>query len=205
MNQTKLHSIIDSAVECLLHDGVVLLPTDTVYGLAVHPDSDIAFQKIYALKNRPTHLKLPFMVATIEDMESLGLDLNSHAVKLINSGFIPGAISLVVGFKEPPKRKYLAGREEIAIRIPDDENLLAILARTGPLLVTSANIHGKEGTPRTVKEILAELNGVPDLVIDGDIVENIHSTIVNCRQNPPVIEREGLIPAEDILNIFING
>lgn len=195
-------SAIDKAVACLLNDGVVLFPTDTVYGLAAHPESETAVNKIYALKNRPKHMKLPFMVSSIDDMKALGLDVNDNALKLLHSEFMPGAVSLVLGFVTGPEKSFLAGRDEVAIRIPDQKSILEIIAQTGPLLVTSANIHGRESTPKTVAEILDELVGMPDLVIDGGVIENIHSTIVNCRQNPPVIEREGLIPNDDIHNIL---
>ena len=91
----------------------------------------------------------------------------------------------------------LEGREEVAIRIPNDERLLAVLRATGPLLVTSANASGQD-TPKNVGEILEQLNGQPDLAIDGGEIKTIPSTIVNCRLNPPKVEREGVIPTAEI-------
>jgi len=89
----------------------------------------------------------------------------------------------------------LSGREEILVRIPNDERLLAVLRETGPLLVTSGNAHGKS-PDRDLSEILPELNGVPDLVIKGEKLKPLASTMVNCLSNPPVILREGLIPSD---------
>jgi L-threonylcarbamoyladenylate synthase len=203
-NHLNSSVLIDTAINCLLNDGVVLLPTDTVYGLAVLPDSDIATDKIYHLKNRPRHMNLPFLIASIADLETMGLEINPTVVKLFESGYIPGALSLVVGIEKNTHKKYLEGREEVAVRIPDDQILLEIIAKTGPLLATSANVHKSAGTPGTVAEILAELNGIPDFIIDGGEIKTIHSTIVNCRFDPPTIEREGLIPSAEILNYLKN-
>ena len=196
--------MIDQAIACLMNDGVVLLPTDTVYGLAVHPDSLIATDKIYQLKSRPRHLNLPFLISSMEDMIAMGLEINHHVVKLFKSAYIPGALSLVVGIEKNAHKKYLVGREEVAVRIPDDPHLLEIISKTGPLLATSANVHKSAGTPGTIAAILAELNGTPDFIIDGGEIKTIHSTIVNCRFDPPTIEREGLIPSIDILNYLKN-
>ncbi len=102
-----------------------------------------------------------------------------------------------MGFGNEPTVPWLAGREEVAIRIPNDERLLAVLRTTGPLLVTSANASGQD-TPRNVGEILEQLHGAPDLAIDGGAIKTIPSTIVNCQFDPPRVEREGVIPTAQI-------
>ena len=97
-----------------------------------------------------------------------------------------------------PVPAWLAGRDEVAIRIPDDARLLQVLERAGPLLVTSANAHGA-GTPDRLDQILAQLDGAPDLAVDGGTLRTVPSTLVNCRREPPVIEREGSIPAARVM------
>ena len=98
----------------------------------------------------------------------------------------------------------LAGREEVAIRIPDDDRVLAVLRRTGPLLVTSANLHGA-ATPESLADALAQLDGAPDLAIDGGSLNTVPSTLVNCRRDPPVVEREGAIPGYDCFGVRRRG
>ena len=191
-------------IDCLINGGVVLFPTDTVYGLAASPLHDCAIDKIFELKSRPKDRHLPIMVASIRDLELLGLDINSYALKLLESSLIPGALSIVLGFKNPPTLTWLQGRDEIAFRIPNEDNLLFILGKTGPLLVTSANKHGLAQTPSTVSEALLELNGTPAMVIDDGIRKEIPSTIVNCRFSPPVIERQGIVTAVEIFKILNN-
>jgi L-threonylcarbamoyladenylate synthase len=96
------------------------------------------------------------------------------------------------------------GREEVAVRIPNDPRLLSVLERTGPLLVTSANAHGVP-TPETVQDALGQLDGVPDLIIDAGRLPTVPSTLVNCRLQPAVIEREGAIPREEVARWLQRG
>ncbi|MEI6139478.1 MAG: L-threonylcarbamoyladenylate synthase [Mariniphaga sp.] len=197
---------INQIVECLERGGVVLLPTDTVYGIAVKPNIESAVAQIYKLKSRPRNMFLPIMVSSIDYFEGLGLNISDNTNKLLNSNLVPGAITIALGFNPTKQRpSWLDGRDEVAIRIPNDERLLSVLRMIGPLLVTSANKHGSNSTPNNLIEILDELNGRPDLIIDGGIKQEIPSTIINCRLNPPVIEREGYISSVQIFNILDNG
>ena len=190
-------------VQTLRNGGVVLIATDTVYGLAALPTDEKAVEKIYSLKARPRNMNLPIMVANMHDLELLGLDINPIARKLFESDLVPGAITFVLGFKDDSLKPYwLKTREEIATRIPDNELLLSVLKETGPLLVTSANKHGFSVTQAHVKDILDELDGMPDLIIEDGIGKEVPSTIINCRFNPPVIERNGIIPVSVINNIL---
>jgi L-threonylcarbamoyladenylate synthase len=194
-------SNIKEIIDCLNNDGVLLVPTDTVYGLAIKPESELAIDKLYQLKSRPKSVNLPIMVHSPQAIEELGVELSDDAKKLLNSDLVPGALTLALGFKDQPTKEWLKGREEVAIRIPDDQNLLAILEKFGPLLVTSANKHGNK-TPNNVIAILNDLEGKPDFVIDDGIRNETPSTLVNCRVNPPVIEREGAIPSAVIQQIL---
>jgi L-threonylcarbamoyladenylate synthase len=193
---------INKIINTLLRGGVALLPTDTVYGLAASPLHPDAVARIFDLKARPTRQNLPIMVADKAEMERMGLDLNTYVEKILASDFVPGDITIVAGFKDTPSVSWLEGREEVAVRIPNHALMLAILTKTGPLMVTSANRHGNPTTPLTVEEVLADLNGAPDVVVDGGEVENVPSTIINCRETPPKIERSGRILYEDLFNLL---
>jgi L-threonylcarbamoyladenylate synthase len=188
----------DSIVECLENGGVVLLPTDTVYGLAVSPKFDEAIDRLFALKRRPRNVNLPIMVASDEELEPLGFEVSESARRLLRSPLIPGSLTLAMGFNSEYRPDWLAGREEAAVRIPNDERLLSVLRMTGPLLVTSANAHSAE-TPDNVADVLAQLDGAPDLAIDGGTLRTTASTLVNCRVDPPRIERLGVVPESEVL------
>jgi L-threonylcarbamoyladenylate synthase len=189
--------MVDRIVETLRSGGVVLLPTDTVYGLAASPEFPDAVARIFTLKRRPGTVNLPNMVASEEGVEALGLDINPRARRLLRSPLVPGALTLAMGFRDGPAVPWLAGRDEVALRIPNDAQLLAVLRRAGPLLVTSANAHGSP-TPETLAQALAQLDGRPELAVDGGVLHSVPSTLVNCRHDPPVIEREGVVPRDEI-------
>ncbi len=189
---------VEEIVDCLENGGVVLLPTDTVYGLAVSPNFDESIDRLFALKRRPRTVNLPIMVASDDELESLGFEISESARRLLRSPLIPGSITLALGFSSDYRPRWLAGRDEAAIRIPNDEQLLAVLRKAGPLLVTSANAHSAD-TPDNVQDILAQLDGAPDLAVDGGRLKTTASTLVNCRVDPPVIERLGVVPESEVL------
>jgi len=189
---------VKNIVSCLEKGGVVLIPTDTVYGLAVSPNFDESITRLFALKRRPRNVNLPIMVASDTELEALGFSVSESAGRLLRSPLIPGSLTLAMGFSSDYRPAWLAAREEAAVRIPNDERLLSVLRQTGPLLVTSANAHSAE-TPDNVADILAQLDGAPDLSIDGGTLRTTASTLVNCRVDPPRIERVGVIPESEVL------
>jgi len=189
---------IAEIVECLVKGGVVLLPTDTVYGLAVSPNFEASIDRLFALKRRPRNVNLPIMVSSEAELAPLGFEISEAAARLLRSPLIPGSLTLAMGFRSDYRPPWLEGRDEAAVRIPNDDRVLAVLRQTGPLLVTSANAHSAE-TPDNVEEILAQLDGAPDLWIDGGTLRTTASTLVNCRVDPPVIERLGVVPEAEVL------
>lgn len=188
---------IDAVSRCLSEGGCVIVPTDTVYGLAVLPGREDALEFIYQLKGRPPEMNLPIMVSDKEDIEDLGVRLSPLAEKLLSSPFMPGALTLILGLDEEKKPDWLHKRDEIALRIPDDDSLRAVLKKTGPLYVTSANRHGA-GNPETLAEIKEQLEGTPDIIIDGGKLKTVASTIVNCNAEQAVILRAGLIKENEL-------
>ena len=191
---------VNRIVQVIQGGGVVLIATDTVYGLAALPSDEKSVTKIYELKKRPQNMFLPIMVADVKELERLSLDVNDIARRLFESDLVPGAITFILGFKNNSvKPTWLKTREEIATRIPNNALLLSVLRKTGPLLVTSANKHGQSHTSNNVNDILIELNGTPDLIVEDGPGKEVPSTIINCRFNPPIIERNGAIPI-DIIN-----
>lgn len=196
-HQAKAAEVAD----CLRAGGIVLLPTDTVYGLAAMPTVAAAVSRIYALKGRPGSLNLPIMVHVGDEIARLGGDISAAAARLLRSDYVPGPLTLAVGLITGATPDWLSGRDEAAFRVPDDDWLCSVLADAGPLLVTSANPHAEQ--PReSVPEILASLAGTPDLAVDGGIRAGLASTLVNCNVTPAAVERVGAIPVADIEAVF---
>lgn len=200
MDSMEVEQKLRSAVRMLLDGGVVLVPTDTVYGLAVLPSAQDGVRRLFELKGRPVERNLPVMVPDPAALSMLGVRVSNAARAILASDLVPGPITIAFGFCDEGRPDWLAGRHEVAVRIPADDALLEILRRTGPLLVTSANFHGKP-TGRTVQEIVPTLSGEPDFVFDGGPRETVPSTLVNCRLVPPVVEREGIVSFEQLTKI----
>ena len=197
MDETVREEEVARAASCLLAGGVVLLPTDTVYGLAVHPERDDAITRLFAMKGRPRSVNLPIMISSRDDIRALGGVVNESVELLLESKYVPGPLTMAVGVSPPDLAPWLLGRIEFAVRMPNDDRLLAIIRRTGPLLVTSANLHAEQ-VQESVPAILSTLAEEPDLIIDDGNRDTVPSTLVNCRLVPPVVERVGAVPAEEI-------
>ncbi len=199
-----------AAREALLDGGVALLPTDTVYGLAVHPRRPAAIDTLFALKDRPRTRELPIMVATPDELPALGVQVTEPARRLL-AAFSPGPLTVALGIDPATAPEWLAGRDEIGVRVPSDPDLRALLSDVGPLLVTSANAHG-EPTAQAPAPILDQLAGRPDAVVDGGVRSGVPSTVVNCHIGAsgatgevlvaPRIEREGAVDAAEIERVL---
>src|SRR5450432_1496949 len=105
---------------CLEAGGIVLLPTDTVYGLAVRPTFPESVERLFALKRRSRSRQLPVMIASPDELASLGVRVTAKAERVLRSSLVPGAITIALGFSGGPVPPWLAGRDEVAFRIPDD-------------------------------------------------------------------------------------
>jgi L-threonylcarbamoyladenylate synthase len=127
----------------------------------------------------------------------LGVEFGDAAARLAASWW-PGPLTLAFGFATEPERPtWLAGREEVAVRIPDHDFLRALLTGTGVLVVTSANRHG-DPTSRTARDAAATLGASVGLIVDGGRLAEVPSTLVNVRGVEPVVEREGAISREEV-------
>ena len=156
-----------------------MVPTDTVYGLAARPDDvDARAQRIFRAKGRPEGMHLPVLAASLDQVRALGVDLTPAAAALARRWW-PGPLTWPsVSTAAHDRPDWLAGRDEVAVRIPDHDFLRAAPARTGVLVVTSANPHGAP-TPRTALDAAASLGPHVDLVIDGGRLHDVPSTLVN--------------------------
>jgi L-threonylcarbamoyladenylate synthase len=186
-----------AAAEALHRGGVVVVPTDTVYGLAARPEDADAVQAIYRAKGRPGGMHLPVLAASLDQVRALGVDV-TNAAEALAARWWPGPLTLAFGFHAGAARPdWLAGREEVAVRIPDHPFLRDLLRATGMLLVTSANPHGTP-TARLAGDVATSLGDSVDLIVDGGELTEVPSTLVNVRGEQAVVEREGAIPRAEI-------
>ncbi|NMB55666.1 MAG: threonylcarbamoyl-AMP synthase [Leptolinea sp.] len=187
---------IKEALRILQSGGLVAFPTDTVYGLAANLHSAAAIDRIFQAKGRDSAKAIPVLISHLDQLDQVVSSFPSSARRLAEH-FWPGALTLVVP-RLPDLPANLSSESTVAIRMPDYAPVLTVLQHCGPLAVTSANLSGK-ANPLTAQDVLNQLDGRIDLVLDGGRVNGgVPSTIVDCHVEPPVILRQGAIAEEAI-------
>jgi L-threonylcarbamoyladenylate synthase len=183
---------LDATAACLGDGGVVIVPTDTVYGLAALPAQADAVQLLHAIKGRPERIHLPVLGASVDQVSWLGIEM-TVAARALAERWWPGPLTMVFGFAAAAVRPpWLDGRDEVAVRIPQHAFLLALMERTGVLLVTSANLHSL-ATPPSADVVADMLGERVSLVVDGGPLYGEPSTLVNVRHGEATIERAGAL------------
>ena len=209
LDGTNREHLANRAAEVLRAGGVVLYPTDTLYGLGADALSDAAVAKIYAIKVREEKKPIHAIAADIE-MVSRYAQLSDIGAVLAKN-FWPGALTLLFKKKQGVDSGIAKDIETIGFRIPDNEFCIA-LAREfgGPITATSANRSGEQ-PQRNIEAILKQLAagsysnvlqktaiGI-DLIVDaGELPARMPSTVVDVSADKPMILREGAIPASEI-------
>jgi L-threonylcarbamoyladenylate synthase len=186
-----------SAAAALRAGEVIVVPTDTVYGIAALPAAEEAVQRMYVAKDRPGGLHLPVLAASLDDVLALGVEFNAAAATLA-ARWWPGPLTLAFAFSPGAVRPgWLHGRDEVAVRIPSNDFLLGLMRHTGVMLVTSANRHG-EPTPASAAEAGRQLSPHVSLVIDAGMLDSSPSTLVNVSSVVAEVEREGAIGRHEV-------
>lgn len=181
--------------EVLLQPGcVAVIPTDTVYGLVSRAADPVAVERMYEIKKREAKPGT-LIAASIDQLAQLGI--KRRYLSAVEQWW-PGAISVVVPCGD--ELAYLhRGQRSLAVRIPDDDGLLQLLTKTGPLATTSANMPG-EPTATTVAEAKAYFGEAVDAYEDGgDMSGRPPSTVVRIVDDAIEVLREGAV------NINENG
>ncbi len=190
---------IEEIVDILKNNGVISVPTDTVYGVCARIDSKKAHDNLILVKNRPETKPFPVMCANEEQIKGIAI-VNEKAEKIIKS-FMPGPITIVLNKKETLQDYVTNGKKTIAIRMATSKTLEKIILSLGaPIFMSSANQSG-EKTSESLEEIeknCPKINGM----LEGEIKLGIGSTIIDCTSEKIKVLREGPIRLEEINNII---
>jgi L-threonylcarbamoyladenylate synthase len=192
----------EAAIEVLRAGGVVALPTDTVYGIAVALDTPGGIERLFEVKRRPVDKGIALLLESAEQAASIGS--MTPAATALGAACWPGGLTVVVEQRAdvPFPAALTGGSATIGLRVPDHDAPRALARAVGPLPTTSANISGiPEG--RDASEILAQLGDAIDLILDGGVAHGgPASTVVDCTGDAPLILRVGAITAERVAQIL---
>lgn len=181
------------ALEMLRGGGVVVFPTDTVYGLGCRIDHEAAVRRLYALKSRPSNEPLPVLLADPSQLDEYGTNITSGARRLA-ALYWPGALTIIVRRSNRIPALVAGGGETIGLRVPGYAVPRALVRDLGiPIVGTSANTHGAP-PPITAQQVVFDLGDRVDLVLDGGRCPiGKESTVVDATADPPRIVRQGTL------------
>ena len=195
---TEIH--VQRAARAIKSGGLVVMPTETVYGVAADAWNERAVRRIFEVKQRPKENPIIVHIATVDEMRKVAVDVPDRAFILANR-FWPGPLTLVL--KKNPKlpEAVTAGADTVAIRMPNHPVALALIVAAGtPLAAPSAN-RFMQLSPTRAEAVDPSLADQVDMILDGGpCVVGLESTVVDLTVDPPRILRPGGISRSDIEN-----
>jgi tRNA threonylcarbamoyl adenosine modification protein (Sua5/YciO/YrdC/YwlC family) len=194
----ELDGVVDPIVEALLDGGVVLLPTDTLYGIAALASDERATAQLFALKGRTAATPIAVLCADARQAASLVDPADEAVVRSCGDRWWPGPLTLVCRRRHGVELHLGDPEDTVGLRVPDHPVVRMVAERVGPLATTSANRHG-EPPAVTVEEALLSLGEGVAVVVDGGAIEGHASTVVDTTRRPWRVLRDGPIPADDVI------
>ena len=186
---------IKKADEIIENGGVVIFPTDTVYGIGCNPYNANAVKKIYEIKSREKIKSLPVLASSIQIVKEISI-IDEFTEKIIKK-YWPGPLTLILKLKDKNLKKSLNLEDKIAVRIPNSECTLKLLNKCNLLVGTSANISG-DSSFTDPQECMKNVKNYDVFVDGGTITSKGESTIIEIKNEKIHIIREGALKKEDI-------
>ncbi len=181
------------AIEIIKNNGLVVLPTDTLYGLVASIGAKKAIDKIYKIKERDENKALIVLISSFKDLSKFGIKLNKKEIEFLNKVW-PGEVSVLLSCKNPKFRHIHRGTNEIAFRMIGSKNtdLFKLLEKVGPIVAPSAN---KEGfiPAETIKEAESYFGDDVDLYINKGRKIGEPSTLIRLKNEQVEVLRQGKV------------
>ena len=191
---------INEGAQIINEGGLVVCPTETVYGLGANAFDQNAVAKIFKAKGRPGDNPLIVHISSLEQVKDIAVDIPDKFYELAER-FMPGPLTIIL--KKSDKIPYVvtAGGDTVGIRMPKNEWARALIANSKPLAAPSAN-RSKHISPTTAQHVYEDLQGQVELILDdGPCGVGIESTVLDLTCDTPTILRPGAITAEMLLDI----
>jgi len=204
-NLRESRGAIEEAISVIKRGGVIVFPTDTVYGLGADATNEGAVKKIFKIKKRPEDKPVPLLISDLEMAKKLSyFDKKTEEILL---SVWPGSITVLLQAKGGILPWLItAGRQTIGLRIPDYKIAHFLAVKCGvPLVATSANMSGKPASNK-ISEVIAQFEKAsykPDLILDaGDLKHSEPSTVLDLSKGKPIISRVGLVNKKKLFDII---
>ncbi len=179
------------STEVIKRDGVVLIPTETVYGLSCRFNSPAAVKRVSEIKLRKMGKKFIVLISSRSQLGDLGLVMN-RAADILADEFWPGPLTMIL----PDIRG-----NTLAVRYSSSVFINRLIDESGPIISTSANLSG-QSSPALFSEIDKELLNRVDLAVNGGTLPGVPSTVLDVLQDSPRILRQGTIGFDDIISVL---
>ncbi len=187
---------IRKSVEIIENGGVIIFPTDTVYGIGCNPYDANAVKKIYEIKSREKIKSLPVLASSIEIVKQISI-IDEFTEKIIKK-YWPGPLTLILKLKDKNLKKSLNLEDKIAVRIPNSVCTLKLLNKCNLLVGTSANVSG-DSSFTDPQECMKNVKNYDVFVDGGTITSKGESTIIEIENEKIHVIREGALKKEDIV------
>jgi L-threonylcarbamoyladenylate synthase len=192
-------STLKKTADIIRSGGLVVIPTETVYGLICDATNQEAVKKLFQIKKRPLTQPLSIAVSKSSEIKKYTIDYTNKAKKLTRK-FLPGPLTIVLKKSSLIPDIVTADRNDVGIRIPDSKIVLKLIELVQkPIVIPSANIHNQP-SPTTAQQAIKHLNGKVDLILDGGKTKyGIESTVVSLVSKEIKVLRKGAISTKEIL------
>tara|TARA_B100000029_G_scaffold108868_1_gene100287 strand:- start:400 stop:993 length:594 start_codon:yes stop_codon:yes gene_type:complete len=190
---------INTAKKILEKDGVIIFPTDTVYGIGCNPYSTKAIQRIYQIKKRDEAKPLPILGYSKDELNKI-VFFDEKSSRLIDK-FWPGKLTLVLKLKDQKLKETMRLSDKVAVRVPNNKCVLSLLKECKLLIGTSANTSGTSSLIDS-KDCNQQLSNYDILIDYGRIQSDGESTIIEINNGELNVIRIGSISEEEILDVI---
>ena len=195
------------AAKILKAGGVVIFPTDTVYGIGCRYDNKESIDRLYRIKKTPQSQPFPILVSSVNQVRKLA-KVPKAAEKLIKK-YWPGALTIILFTRHPERERRICldssgapqnDTSKVGFRIPNSKVTLDLIDTVGvPIIGTSANFHGQIA-PKSFKELDPKIIKLADFVVKGKCKGRVESTVVDATVDPPKILRQGAVMITQLTN-----
>lgn len=190
---------IEKSYNVVKDGGIIVFPTDTVYGIGCDPYNKNSVDRIYQIKERPKTKPFPILAYSIDTASDI-IEFDSDSKKIAKK-FWPGPLTLILKLKDEKLKESLNIKEKVAIRVPKNDCLLNLLEKTKFLIGTSANTSGEKSFTKS-QDCYKSLKDFDVFLDGGDIEDKGESTILEMNNGKAIIHRQGALKKEEFKEFF---